>query len=118
MCRLAGVAPAADGTAHPIFFYIATQVGMGMTVAGLCDACDFDVNKGPLMAANRVEFSGVLRVETPYHIRGEILSLTRKASRRLGVMDLLEFQLRLHTADGKSVLSTTNTWVLPRGVPA
>ena len=36
VCRLSGAEPAADGTAHPVFFYIATQVGMGMTVAGLC----------------------------------------------------------------------------------
>ena len=117
VCRLAGVAPAEDGSAHPIFFYIATQVGMGMTVAGLCEVCEFDVNKGPLMAANRVQFSSPLQVATPYQIRGEILSLTRKSSRKLGLMDLLEYQLRLHAADGRMVLSTTNTWVLPRGVP-
>lgn len=116
VCRLAGIEPDSDGSAHPIFFYIATQVGMGMTVAGLCTVCEFDVNKGPMMAANRVEFSSPLRVEVPYRIRGEILSLTRKASRKLGVMDLLEFQLRLHTVDDQVVLRTTNTWVLPRGV--
>jgi hypothetical protein len=118
VCRLAGIEPDSDGNAHPIFFYIATQVGMGMTVAGLCEVCEFDVNKGPLMAANRVEFSSPLKVQIPYQIRGEILSLTRKASRKLGVMDLLEYQLRLHGADGQMVLSTTNTWVLPRGVPS
>jgi hypothetical protein len=115
VCRLAGGQPAADGTAHPVFFYIATQIGMGMTVAGLCEACEFDVNKGPLMAANRVEFASPLKVAVPYQIRGEIVSLIRKTSRKLGVMDLLEYQLRLHTMDGQKVLSTTNTWVLPRG---
>jgi hypothetical protein len=47
LCESTGVAPAEDGTAHPIYFYIATQVGMGMTVAGLCAACDFDVEEGP-----------------------------------------------------------------------
>ena len=71
-----------------------------------------------LMAANRVEFSSPLQVEIPYQVRGEILSLTRKASRKLGVMDLLEYQLRLYGADGQMVLSTTNTWVLPRGAPS
>ena len=57
VCRLSGTQPASDGTAHPVFFYIATQIGMGMTVAGLCAACEFDVNVGPLIAATRVEFS-------------------------------------------------------------
>ena len=53
-----------------------------------------------------------------YDIRGEIVSLTRKNSRKLGVMDLLEYQLHLHASDGVKVLSTTNTWVLPRGAVA
>ena len=57
LCESTGVAPAEDGTAHPIYFYIATQVGMGMTVAGLCAACDFDVEEGPMMASSKVTFS-------------------------------------------------------------
>ena len=118
VCRLAGVEPDADGNAHPIFFYIATQVGMGMTVAGLCAACEFDVASGPLMASSKTEFLGPLRVARPYDVRGEILSLTRKPSRKLGVMDLLEYQLRLHAAGGEVVLKTNNVWVLPRGMPA
>jgi hypothetical protein len=118
VCRLSGTEPAADGTAHPVFFYIATQIGMGMTVAGLCAACEFDVNAGPLIASTRVEFSQPLQVGVAYDIRGEIVSLTRKNSRKLGVMDLLEYQLHLHASDGVRVLSTTNTWVLPRGAVA
>ena len=55
LCESTGVAPAADGTAHPIYFYIATQVGMGMTVAGLCAACEFDVEDGPMMASSKVD---------------------------------------------------------------
>ena len=39
LCRSVGVEPATDGTAHPIYYYIATQVAMGKTVAGLCEAC-------------------------------------------------------------------------------
>jgi hypothetical protein len=118
VCRLSGTQPASDGTAHPVFFYIATQIGMGMTVAGLCAACEFDVNVGPLIAATRVELTQPLRVGVAYDIRGEIVSLTRKNSRKLGVMDLLEYQLHLHALDGVKVLSTTNTWVLPRGAVA
>lgn len=118
VCGLLGVEPEADGSAHPVFFYIATQVGMGMTVAGLCAACEFDVAKGPLMASSQTEFLRPLQVEVPYDIRGEILGLTRKPSRKLGIMDLLEYQLRLHTAAGEVVLKTTNVWVLPRGIPA
>ena len=61
MCESTGVAPAADGSAHPIYFYIATQVGMGMTVAGLCAACEFNVEDGPMMASSKVTFQRPLR---------------------------------------------------------
>ena len=46
---------------------------------------------------------------------GEILSLVRKQSRKLGVMDVLTYRLRLHKqADGTCILETDNVWVLPR----
>ena len=118
LCASIGVRPAPDGTAHPIYFYIATQVGMGQTVAGMCRICDFDVEEGPLMASSKVTFQRPLRVGQPYEVTGEIVSLVRKASRKLGMMDMLEYELRLSMPDGTPVLSTTNVWVLPRKVPA
>jgi hypothetical protein len=114
LCRSTGVAPAADGSAHPIYYYIATQVAMGKTVAGLCAACDFDVEDGPMMGSSGVRFAGTLRVDVPYRVSGEILGLTRKRSRKLGVMDVLEYRLRLHAPDGGAIAETTNVWVLPR----
>ncbi len=114
LCESIGVQPAPDGTAHPIYFYIATQVGMGMTVAGLCAACDFNVDDGPMIASSSVTFQGSLVTGQPYNVTGRIVSLTRKPSRKLGMMDMLEFLLELSLPDGTRVLSTTNRWVLPR----
>ena len=114
LCESTNVAPAANGEAHPIYYYIATQVGMGQTVAGLCAVCEFDIELGPMMGSSRVEFSKPLMTGRPYRVRGEIVSLIRKASRKLGVMDVLEYRLRLEEADGAPVLVTSNTWVLPR----
>lgn len=114
LCRSTGAEPAADGTAHPAYYYIATQVAMGQTVAGLCALCDFDVEQGPMMASSSVGFHAPLRTATPYRVTGEITGLTRKSSRKLGLMDLLEYRLRLHDAGGAVVLETTNVWVLPR----
>lgn len=113
LCDSVGIVPAGDGSAHPIYFYIATQVGMGETVASLCSLCDFDVNDGPLLGACTVEFNEPLRVDTSYIVGGEIVSLTRKASKKLGVIDLLEYRLTL-SRDGKVVLIATNNWILPR----
>jgi hypothetical protein len=87
---------------------------MGKSVAGLCAACEFDVEDGPMIAASKVEFSRALVTDQPYWVTGEIKSLTRKRSRTLGVMDLLEYVLRLALPDGTRVLETTNVWVLPR----
>ncbi|MCI0995635.1 hypothetical protein [Pseudomonas corrugata] len=114
LCRTLGVEPAEDGTAHPIYYFIATQIGMGVSVAGLCAACEFDVDDGPMMGASRTEFSRPLRTDQAYQVSGEILSLVRKPSRTFGVMDVLDYQLNLRLADGTPVLVTTNTWVLPR----
>jgi hypothetical protein len=110
-----GVEPAADGTAHPIYYYIASQVAMGKTVAGVCETCLFDVNEGPMMGSSEVRFAKQLEVGEDYKVTGEILSLIRKKSRKLGVMDVLTYRLRLHPAEGgDAVLETDNVWVLPR----
>ena len=115
LCRSTGIEPAADGTAHPIWYYVATQVAMGKSVAGLCAACEFDVDDGPMMGSSGVNFSGPILVGEEYRVTGEILSLVRKQSRKLGVMDVLTYRLRLVPVSGAaSVLETDNVWVLPR----
>ncbi len=114
LCRSTGVEPAADGSAHPIYYYIATQVAMGKTVAGLCATCDFNVADGPMMGSSAVHFQAPLQLGRPYRVTGEILSLTRKRSKKLGVMDVLDYRLRLNDAGGAMVLETSNVWVLPR----
>lgn len=115
LCASTGVTPASDGSAHPIYYYIATQVAMGKTVAGVCETCEFDVDDGPMMGSSGVKFSEPLMVGESYKVTGEILSLVRKQSRKLGVMDVLTYRLRLHKeADGTCILETDNVWVLPR----
>ena len=114
LCRSTGIEPAADGTAHPIYYYVATQVAMGKTVAELCAVCDFDVEDGPMMGSSDVRFAQSLQIGLPYVVSGEIIDLTRKRSRKLGVMDVLTYRLRLHGLDGEAVLETDNVWILPR----
>ena len=114
LCRSTGIAPRGDGSAHPIYYYVATQVAMGKTVAELCAACDFNVEDGPMMGSSEVRLSTALRTGVPYTVSGEILSLERKRSRKLGVMDVLTYRLRLHAPAGETALETDNVWVLPR----
>lgn len=109
-----GVTPAPNGQAHPSYYYTATQVGMGLTVRELCERCDFDVENAPMMATSEAQFLKPLMTDTPYRVRGHIESLVRKRSRKLGVMDLLDYRLRLVDLSGEAVLETKNVWVLPR----
>ncbi len=108
-----GSPPDPDGRAHPIFYYIATQCEMGISVGDLCAMCDFDVKDGPMMATSKVEYARDLMVDQEYDVGGEILSLVRKPSRTFGAMDLLTYRLTLSDQAGQ-VLSCINEWVLPR----
>lgn len=114
LCRSTGVEPAADGSAHPAYAYVASQVGMAISVAELCAICDFDIDVGPMITGSDFAFDKPLMTGTPYSVSGEILSLTRKPSRAFGVMDLLAFELRLVLPDGSVAASARNTWALPR----
>jgi hypothetical protein len=114
LCEGMGVPSASDGQAHPSYYYAATQIGMGLTVRELCERCAFDVEKAPMMATSEARYLKPLMTETPYHVRGHIESLVRKRSRKLGVMDLLDYRLSLVDGDGETVLETLNVWVLPR----
>ena len=118
LCETLGVTPDPERRAHPSFFYTATQVGMGLSVAELCAACGFDVERGPMLASSRARFEMPLLTDVSYDVRGEVRSLTRKSSRKLGQMDLLHYVLRLEDEDGRIVCETQNVWVLPRGVTA
>lgn len=114
LCESMGVEPAADGQAHPSYYYTAPQTGMALTVRELCAKCDFDVDDGPMMATSEARYILPLMTETPYWVRGRIESLVRKRSRKLGVMDLLDYRLRLINRAQETVVDTTNVWVLPR----
>lgn len=114
LCAALGTTADPDGRAHPLFYYIATQVGMGISVAELLRLCDFDVADGPLMSGSDVVMADDLRVDERYRIEGEIVSLDRKPSRTFGAIDRLRFRLRLRDTAGQIVADCTNEWVLPR----
>ncbi len=114
VCRAVGAEPRKDRRAHPVFFYIATQSGMGASVQDLFDLCRFDPSDGPLMVKTRADFARPLFVERDYAVSGEIIGLTRKPSRTFGAADLFEFVLRLDDSDGARAVECTNTWLLPR----
>jgi hypothetical protein len=70
LCATMGVEPDADGRRTPAIFYIATQVGMGLSVAELRAACAFDVTDGPMMATSGAKLHSPLMTGQPYLMCG------------------------------------------------
>jgi len=103
-----------NGRAHPLFYYIATQAAMGISVSDLCALCEFDVIDGPMMAQSHVTFDQDLMVDCDYQVSGRVISLTRKTSRTFGELDLLTYELTLSRPEGERVAHCVNQWILPR----
>jgi hypothetical protein len=114
VCRLLGATPAADGTAHPVYAYVATRVGCGLGVEEILAAADARAEDGPMVGSLELDFHVPLRVGTTYAVDGEFTSIERKHGRRAGVFDLLRFELRLTAPDGTPAVTATQSWVLPR----
>lgn len=115
LCEAVGCRADTEGRAHPLFYYVATQVEMGISVAELCAACDFDVADGPLMTESHADFETDLYVDQNYQVAGEVVSLQRKPSRTFGEVDILSYRLTLTDMKGRLAVSCVNKWVLPRG---
>ncbi len=117
LCGILGSAPATDGTAHPLYAYIATQRAMGVTVDGLFEICGFSMDDGPMLASTSLDLQGPLWIGTTYTVESRIAGIERKTGRKLGAFDLLSVELDL--LDGaERVAGATNVFVLPRGPEA
>jgi hypothetical protein len=100
--------------AHPVWAYIATQRGIGISVADLCALADFDVDDGPMLGSVELTFGGEIELGVEYRVTGEVVSIERKQGRKAGTLDVMTFRERLLAPDGAEVASTTNTFILPR----
>jgi hypothetical protein len=115
LCSLLNCQPASDGTAHPLYAYIATQRAMGITVDGLFEMFGLSMESGPMLATTTLEFAGTpLRTATKYQVRGQIQKVERKVGRKLGVFDLVAVELLL-LENGAPAARATNSFVMPRG---
>jgi hypothetical protein len=102
------------GGAHPVWAYIATQRGIGISVADLCALADFDVNDGPMLGSVELTYAAPIELGIEYRVTGEVLGIERKHGRKAGTFDVMTFRERLLAPDGAEVASATNTFILPR----
>jgi acyl dehydratase len=100
--------------AHPVWAYIATQRGIGISVADLCSLADFDVNDGPMLGSVEMDYGAPLAIGVTYRVTGEVLGIERKHGRKTGTFDIMTYRERLIAPDGAEVASSTNTFILPR----
>ena len=111
--EVVGGEPSPDGTAHPLWAYIAPQRGIGISVAEICALADFDVDDGPMLGSSELELHTGIKLGEPYTVTGRVLSIDRKHG-SIGTFDLMAFREELLDAAGELVAVSTSTYVLPR----
>ena len=103
----------ADGTAHPLWAYIAPQRGIGTSVEEICALADFDVNDGPMLGSSHLEYHAPIEIGVTYRVTGEVLDITRKSG-SIGTFDIMAFREHLTDDAGEPVATSTSTYILPR----
>jgi hypothetical protein len=104
--------PSQSGVAHELWAYIATQRGIGISVADLCRIAQFDIADGPMLGSTELEYSSAMRIGTRYRVEGEVLGVERKHGRS-GTFDVMRYRERLLSGDDL-IASATSTFILPR----
>lgn len=103
---------------HPLWAYIAPQRGIGTSINALCRLAGYSVDEGPMMGSIELELDGAILPEVKYRVEGEVVDIVRKEGRSVGVFDVLTYRERLVSPEGETVVTATNTFILPRKAQA
>lgn len=107
--------PLPDDIAHPMYAYYTAIVGMHPSLDDIFAYAHSSAHAGVMFGEAGLEFHQPLRVGETYRVEGGFTKVVRKESSRLGIMDLITFELRVFSADGELAAVSTNTFVYPRG---
>ena len=102
-----------DGVAHPMYFYYAGLVGMGISLDELFALVDSSAAEGPMFGELEISQTRSLRVGEELLVTGEILSVDRKEGGS-GIFDIVAFRLDLHDVDHHAVGGTVCSFIFPR----
>jgi hypothetical protein len=106
--------PSADGSAHPLWTFIATMRGMGISIGQTLELAGADIEAdAPMHGELDIELRRPLRTGVPYRLSGEVVGVEPKTGRSLGRFDLLRLRYTLADDDGPAAHYTTAI-VLPR----
>jgi hypothetical protein len=101
--------------AHPGLIYFLGLRGAGVSIQGIFDLMDADVDSGVVLGEYSAEVNGLIRSGVAYECTAKILSVERKRGQRAGVFDKLSFQVIIREPERSEPLAvTTNDWIFPR----
>ncbi len=111
-----GVPPLPDGLVHPTAIFHVSLAGAGVRIGELFELFHAESDEAVRGGEFTWEFGRPLREEMRYRGSGEVVSVVRKQSRKLGPMDAVTFRFELHDdADGELVARVHATWLFLRG---
>lgn len=111
-----GSPPLPDDVAHPMYAYYTAIIGMHPSLDEIFTYAHSSADAGVMFGEASLEFHAPLKVGETYAVTGGFTAVDRKESSRLGIMDLITFELQMHDAAGTHVATSSNTFVYPRGL--
>jgi len=97
---------------HQIFSMIALN-SIGYTLDEFFKYLNFDVNKGPMLGQCDINFYNSLQIDKKYHVKGRIISIDYKKSKKIGEIDIVKFIVEIFFKKTK-VTKIEYTLILPR----
>ena len=97
---------------HQIFSMIALN-SIGYTLDEFFKFLNFDVNKGPMLGQCDINFYNSLQIDKKYHVKGRIISIDYKKSKRIGEIDIVKFIVEIFFKK-TTITKIEYTLILPR----
>jgi hypothetical protein len=108
----AGLSASPD-VAHPVFGFLATHCGMGVTLEEFFTIVGATLEDGVLFGEGTLDFEDVVRTDTTYRVTGGIVRTARKVGRQTGTFDTITVRFELLDGD-RRVCTSEETYVFPR----
>lgn len=102
-----------DGHAHPLFAFLVSHCGMGMTFEEFMRLLGAPHDAGALFGQEDLVLERPLRVGETYTVRGEIVEARSARGERSGPIDLVTCGLDVLDGAGELVCRSLETYVIP-----
>lgn len=103
-----------DGHAHPLFGFLATHCGMGLSFREFMELLGTTEDAGAMFGQEALELNRPLRIGETFTVRGLIVEARSTSSQRLGPLDIVTCALELVDADREVACRSRETYVIPR----